>query len=302
MSAEAEYLLTNDALLSPKAARGLIFTDNHMHIDTVNGDGIAAVRKFEDAGGSFLFLVCKTTKDCKIGLKNEESFRKLYEFTINLSKKINRETGVKSFAVLGIHPAEFVKLCRLTSIPKALEIGRKAIDIARQKILAGEAVAVGEIGRPHFQVEAEILAACNVLLSYAFETAAEIDCAVQLHTERVTEDHFEEFQRLAKASNLAPARVIKHFSPPLVKVAELAGIFPSITARKENVLAARSEGTRFLVESDYIDDLKRPSVVCAPDAVPRLSLELLRAGALSEEDLWRIHKDNVEEAYGVGLE
>ncbi len=302
MSAKAEYILTNDAVINTRAGRRLVLTDNHMHLDTVNGYGIAAARKFEDAGGRFLFLVCKTTKDCKIELKNEESFSKLYEFTIDLSQKINQETGIKSFAVIGIHPAEFVKLCRVVSIPKALEIGRKAIDIAKEKILAGEAVALGEIGRPHFKVEAEVLAACNVLLRHAFEAAAEIDCALQLHTESAAAEHFEEFQRLAKEANLAPKRVIKHFSPPLIKAAELAGIFPSIIARKENLLKARREGTRFLMESDYIDDLRRPDAVRAPDSVPQLSLELLREGLLSEEDLWRIHKDNIEEAYGMELE
>lgn len=302
MSAEAQFLLTNDTAFKPRAAGRIVLTDNHMHLDTINGEGIAAARKFERAGGSFLFLVCKTTKDCRIELKDEESFRKLYDFTIELSRKVNQETSLKAFAVIGIHPAEFVRLCRTASIPKALEIGRKALDIAKEKILSKEAVALGEIGRPHFQVEPEILAACNVLMRRAFEVAAEIDCAVQLHTERATEEQFEELQGLTREANLNAHRVVKHFSPPLVKVAELAGIFPSIVARKENVIAARKEGTRFLIESDYIDDRKRGEAVRGPASVAKLSLELLREGVLSEEDLWRIHKDNVEHVYGVELE
>lgn len=277
------------------------FTDNHMHIDPLNGEGIEAVRKFESAGGKFLFLICKTTKDCNIELKNEASFAQLFDFTINLSRQINEKTRVKSFPVIGVHPAEFVAMCKKFSIRRALEIAKKAIDIAGEKISSRDAVAIGEVGRPHFRVDQEILKACSELLIHAFEVAADLDCAVQLHTESVTQKHFAEFRKLAISANLEPRRVIKHYSPPLIKIAESSGIFPSLIAAKENMISARREGNRFLMESDYIDDLGRPEVVVAPRSVPELSLQLLSEGIFAEEDLWKIHKDNVEEAYGIEL-
>ncbi len=277
------------------------FTDNHMHVDPINGEGIKAVKKFEKAGGKFLFLVCKTTKDCGIELKNEKSFAQLFDFTVNLSRQINEKTAVKSFPVLGVHPAEFAAMCGKFSVSKALEIAEKAIDIAGRKISSGEAVALGEIGRPHFEVEPEILEACNELLEYAFEVAANLGCAVQLHTESITEKNFEEFRKLADSVSLDPRRVIKHYSPPLVNAAEESGIFPSLIASKENIISARKESSRFLMESDYIDDLQRPGAVVGPKSVPKLSLQLLNEGIFTEEDLWKIHKDNVEEAYGIEL-
>ncbi|MFH1774330.1 MAG: TatD family hydrolase [Methanobacteriota archaeon] len=277
------------------------FTDNHMHIDPINGGGIEAVKRFEKAGGKFLFLVCKTTKDCSIELKNEKSFGQLFDFTVNLSKQINEKTGVTSFPVLGVHPAEFAAMCKRFSVSKALEIARKAIDIAGEKISNGEAVALGEIGRPHFEVEHEILEACNELLEYAFEAAADLNCAVQLHTESITEKNFKEFRKLADSAALDPRRIIKHYSPPLIKAAEKSGIYPSLIASKENIISARKEGNRFLMESDYIDDLRRPGAVVSPKSVPKLSLQLLSTGIFTEEDLWKIHKDNIEDAYGIEL-
>lgn len=278
------------------------FTDNHMHIDPINGEGVKAVKKFEKAGGKFLFLVCKTTKDCGIELKNEKSFAQLFDFAIDLSKQINEKTAVKSFPVLGIHPAEFAAMCEKFSVSKALEIAKKAVDVAGRKISSREAVALGEIGRPHFEASPEILEACNELLVYAFETARDLNCAVQLHTGSATEKNFGEFRKLADSAALDPRRVIKHYSPPLIKAAEESGIFPSLIASKENIISARKEGNRFLMESDYIDDLRRPGVVVSPKSVPRLSLQLLDEGIFTEEDLWKIHKDNIEEAYGIELE
>jgi TatD-related deoxyribonuclease len=289
----------HDYAWKPKLFRD--FTDNHMHIDPINGDGMQAVKKFERAGGRFLFLVSKTTKDWNIELKSEDGFEKLFDFTIKLSKEINEKTGITSFPVLGVHPAEFIAMCEKFSIERALDIGKRAMHIVKKKIENREAVAIGEVGRPHFEVTSEILAACNELLNYAFEIASELDCAVQLHTESVTEKHFEEFRALAISAHLNPNRVIKHYSPPFVDVAEEFGVYPSLIASKENISDALKCSNRFLMESDYIDDLKRPGAVVGPKSVPKVSLQLLKEDIASEEDLWKIHKDNVENAYGIEL-
>lgn len=278
------------------------FTDNHMHVDPINGDGIKAVKRFHDAGGRFVFLVCKTTGDCNIPLNDEKSFEKLYDFTIRLSDEINRRADVKSFPVIGVHPAEFAAMCKKFSVEKALEIGRKAVDAAGARISAGRAVALGEIGRPHFAVSEEVLNACNELMEHVFSVAGELDCAVQLHTERISEGNFAEFRKLAVSSGLKPGRVIKHFSPPLIKAAEKQGIYPSLIASKKNISRAIKEGNRFLIESDYIDDAGRPNAVVGPESSPMVSIQLAANGVLTDEDLWQIHRENVERAYGFNLD
>jgi TatD-related deoxyribonuclease len=277
------------------------YTDNHMHIDPINGEGLVAVEKFEKAGGRFLFLICKTTKDWNLDL-NEEGLWKLSENTVKLSKKINRETNVRSFPVIGIHPAEFVSMCQHMSIQTALETAKKVLDRCGEMVQSGEAIALGEVGRPHFEVEEDILKACNELLLYAMEIASDINCAVQLHTESSTARHFEEFREMALKANLDPSKVIKHYSPPLVKTGEITGIFPSLIASQENIKTAIREGNRFLMESDYIDDRKRPGAVVGPKSVPRVSRLLFERGILDEEDLWRIHKENIEKIYGINLD
>ncbi|MEE9564837.1 MAG: hypothetical protein V3V63_03920, partial [Candidatus Hydrothermarchaeaceae archaeon] len=82
---------------------------------------------------------------------------------------------------------------------------------------------------------------------------------------------------------------------------EEAGIFPSLIASEDNIKNAIQQGSRFLMESDYIDELERPGAVMGPKSVPRVSLKLMSEGFLTEEDLITIHRDNVEEAYGISL-
>ena len=100
---------------------------------------------------------------------------------------------------------------------------------------------------------------------------------------------------------IKPYRVVKHSSPPLVKVAEEVGIFPSIIASRKNIEEAIKQGTRFLMETDYIDDKRRPGAVLGPKTVPRRTKELLQKGILTEDDVYRIHVENPEKVYGIEL-
>jgi TatD-related deoxyribonuclease len=294
--------LTNDALLKPVKFKFETFTDNHMHLDPRNGEGLAAVKKFQRAGGRYIFLVCKTTRDMGIALKSAESFERLYDHTVQLAAEINEGTEVRAFPVIGVHPAEVVEMCREFSAPKAVEVAVEALEIAGDKVREGEAVAIGEVGRPHFEVETEVMRACDEVLRHALKVARDADCAVQIHAGDEKGVLFAELKCMADEAKINPKRVIKHFSSPCIRAASEAGIYPSIVATMKNVTEAREEGNRFLMESDYIDDLRRPGAVVGPKSVPRLSQRLVDEGVLSEEDLWRIHVDNIERAYGIILD
>lgn len=74
-------------------------------------------------------------------------------------------------------------------------------------------------------------------------------------------------------SNIKPYKVVKHFSPPLVNVAKEVGVFPSIIASKKNIEEAIKQGNRFLMETDYIDDKRRPGAVLGPKTVPKRTKE-----------------------------
>lgn len=133
------------------------------------------------------------------------------------------------------------------------------------------------MGRPHYPVPEEIWEASIEIMKYAMPLAKEADCAVQLHTESFDEEKFRELGRYVREVGIKPYRVVKHFSPPLVKVAEEVGIFPSIIASRKNIEEAIKQGTRFLMETDYIDD-KRSLNVLGPKPFP----EELRSSSRKE--------------------
>jgi TatD-related deoxyribonuclease len=276
-------------------------TDNHMHIDPINGLGIEAAKRFKRSGGTCLFLVNKTSKDFDITIEDARDFEESFNRTISLKNQIIDKTRLDVFAVIGVHPAEFAYLCGQHGSEKALEISIEAVEIAGQKIEDGSATALGEVGRPNYLVEDKIIRASNQLMERAMVVARDVGCAIQIHTESYSEGLFEDLSNRARKSGIKPIKVVKHFCGPEAYLAEKNGLTPSVLASRENVLGAPKTGTSFLLESDYIDDNKRPGAVLGPKTVPRLTLKLLEKGLLSIESAEKIHRDKVEKVYGIEL-
>jgi len=67
------------------------------------------------------------------------------------------------------------------------------------------------------------------------------------------------------------------------------------------VLTAAKEGSRFTLETDYIDDKSRPGAVLGPRTVPRKIRELIKHG-FDEDFVYQICVENVEKVYGVVIE
>ena len=57
-----------------------------------------------------------------------------------------------------------------------------------------------------------------------------------------------------------------------------------------------------MMETDYIDDPRRPGAVLGPKTVPKRTLDLLQKGNLTEKQAYEIHKINPEKTYGISLE
>jgi len=279
--------------------KDLPITDNHIHVDPVNGDGPLEVAKtFQRAGGTVMIVPNKPTwtnnGNC--------TFQEAMEQVIRYVGEINQKTEVKAYAVVGAHPAELSRLIREgTSLMEAEELMKEALKGAQKLVMDGEALAIGEIGRPHYEVSPKEMEIHHRLMLYAMELARDADCAVQLHTESSGEEQFREFSQMAEKTGINKYRVIKHFSGPYVLEEENHGITPSLIATKTVVTQGLQKGTRFLMETDYLDMKSRPGAVLGPKTVPRRTRGLIQNGILTEEDAYKIHVDNVERVYGVDL-
>jgi TatD-related deoxyribonuclease len=77
---------------------------------------------------------------------------------------------------------------------------------------------------------------------------------------------------------------------------------PSVLASKKNIVEAAGKGSRFMMETDYIDDPRRPGAVLGPKTVPKRTIELVEKSVLNEDQVYEIHKMIPEKTYNVVLE
>src|SRR3989454_11487856 len=148
-----------------------------------------------------------------------------------MARAAGKATRLQVFVALGPYPVDFLGLQAALGRSAAIEIMRSGIDGAARHIATQEAVAFGEVGRPHFPVSEEIIAACNALLEYTMVRAKELGCAVVLHTEDPTPATFEELARMASKTGLPPDRPVKPPSTPLPRTEDPPALGPSSLAK-----------------------------------------------------------------------
>lgn len=274
-------------------------TDNHIHVDPINGQGpIKVAKQFYNVGGRVMIIPNKPS--WTIG--EPFNFKKSMDLVINYIEEINQNTYVNAFAVVGVHPAEFSKLIENgKSLEDSYTLVTKALDYGKKLVEDRKAVAIGEIGRPHYEVSKEEMEYQNKILKYGLKLAKDIDCPVQLHTETAGEKEFKEFASFADKINFNKKKLIKHFSGPYIRKKENFGLIPSVMSGGKNIEIAISKGNNFLMETDYIDDLTRPGAVLGPKTVPKRTLDFIDKEIFSEKDAFKIHENNVKSTYGIEI-
>lgn len=276
----------------------LPITDNHIHIDMKRGRGLSAVSDFQNAGGTHMFLVTLPSRHLGVSVKKPEDYKIVFDQTVEIAGKIN-ETGVTAFPVLGIHPVDILYLAEENGIDSAVEIMCGGFDIAASYVREGNAVAL-KSGRPHFPTPPEIREASVRVMSHVFSLAKDSKCAVQLHVEDMTPESAADIAEIARKAGIGTGKVVNHHATPLVAAAEKFGLYPSIPAGKDNIEIALEQGTRFLMETDYVDDPDKPGFVLGPKTVPRKTKKLIEI--YGEEPFWRIHQEIPGRIYDVDIE
>jgi TatD-related deoxyribonuclease len=273
--------------------------DNHVHLQPT-GRGYEAVLEFQKAGGTHLILSHLPHKGFPIRMP--ENFKGQYEVTLDLAKQARKKTEVEIFVTLGPYPVELIRLAERMPMDLAVDIMKEGMNMAGEYVREGKAIALGEIGRPHFPVSEEIMAASNEIMRYGMEIAKEIGCAVVLHTESGTPDVCKDLAQIAINEGFPLNRLVKHYSPAIIKEKDNHGLFPSVLASKKNIEGAIPQGTRFMMETDYLDDPRRPGAVLGIKTVPKRTKALLEGGLLDENDAYVIHKENPEKVYGITIQ
>jgi len=277
----------------------MIIFDNHLHLRR-DGFFINAVKDFKKAGGTH-FILCQYPMP-NLVVKNKNYLPAFLE-TLEIAKKVQSTVkNIGVFVTVGPYPVDYLILSKKFGRKKTIELMKKGMDIAAQLCEEKKCIAIGEIGRPHFPVDIQTFEDSNEILLYGMEKAKDVNVPVVLHTETTTTKICEELVKMGKKTGLKPSKIVKHYSPPLILKKENHGLMPSVLGSKKNITTALEKGTRFLMETDYIDDPNRPGAVLGPKTVPRTTLSLLEKGFLTEKQTHEIHKENPEKTYNIDLD
>jgi TatD-related deoxyribonuclease len=268
--------------------------DNHLHLDPVNGRGMDAVDEFARLGGTHLMIVNQPSWKLGIESTDPEAFRPVFETTCEIAADASDRLPGRAWPILGAHPGLISRLVedRDCSPTEARDCMRGVLDIAAEYVSKGRALGL-KSGRPHYDVSEAVWDASNEVMKHAFSLGAEIDCAVQLHTE-ASED-LTEIADWAADRGLERHKVVKHYAG-----GRLAGPTPSVMSNKDWIETAAQSGEPFLMETDFIDDPDRPGAVLGPKTVPRRVRWLSEQGY--DDAIARAHVETPERVYGVDTE
>jgi TatD-related deoxyribonuclease len=254
--------------------------DHHCHLSP-NGEGVAAAARFRRAGGTHLFL---TTQSYAPGpILRVETYAEQFETTEKLAKAIRTETGVVVYVVVAPYPVDLVSASQSIGVAAALDLHRSALDLAGRWAREGRAVALGEVGRPHFPVEPDVRAAVDEAFLYALGVARDVGSPAVVHSENLDVEGVRTLARLASSVAFPLGRLVKHYQRTIVAPETGAGIVPSYLARRELCSASLHESGPWFWETDFLDDPARPGAVLDLETVPR------RARAIAEQ-----HPEDVE--------
>ena len=254
-----------------------------------SGRNVDAIIEYEAAGGTGFTLV--TLPYAEVHIDNAKDFAESFEITYRMAS-LARSTDLEVNVVVGPYPILLIGLAEKHGLQKAMEIMIEGMEIAGNAVAEGKAQGLGEIGRPHFPVSDEIWDASNAIMQTGMEIARENKCPVIIHSEAGTTETNRSLSDIARKAGLDPSMVIKHSSPPFVTEEENFGVMPSMPASRDNIYQALSKGSdRFMLETDYYDDIEKPGARMSVNTVPKRIKAMLANGKMTEENVFRVCED-----------
>jgi TatD-related deoxyribonuclease len=267
--------------------------DDHLHLDPVNGSGVAAAEEFAARGGTHLLVVNKPCWHLVGDVSSAAGFREAFEITVDVTAEATDVLEGRAWPVLGVHPGHISRLVDDGYTPgEARDLMQAGLDEAAELVADGPALAI-KSGRPHYDVSEAVRDASNEVMRHAFELGAEVGSAVQLHTEGGEE--FTELVEWAEERGLARERVVKHYASGSVE-----GPIPSVISHTDDLREAVDRDRPFMMETDFIDDPERPGAVLGPKTVPKRVEWLVSEG--HEAAMRRAHVETPARVYGIDTE
>jgi TatD-related deoxyribonuclease len=275
--------------------RDLPVVDHHCHLSP-KGDEVRAAQRFRSAGGTHLFLATQNYEpSVPLSL---EVYDRQFTTTCRIARKLHDEVGVRAYPVLAPYPIDLVEASAQLGAPAALDLHCSALDLAGRYVRERKAVALGEVGRPHFPVREEVRQVVETAFRHALEVARESDCPAVVHSPDLSANGFVELATRAREAGMRTDRIVKHYARARIVPGDEPAAIPSYLARRELVReVCRDRGPWFL-ETDYLDDPRRPGAVLDLATVPRRASAIADDPERGPELLWVPFVESVERIYG----
>lgn len=199
--------------------------------------------------------------------------------------------------VIAPYPVDLVDGVAALGRQKAMELHRAALDLAGAWVREKRAVALGEVGWPHFPVPEEVSEAAIDAFRHALTVARESDCPAVVHSPDLDAEGYRRLAAEADQARLPRHRVVKHYARARFDSAAMSGIVPSYVARRELVREVTADPGPWFLETDFLDDPRRPGAVLDLATVPRRAQAIAEATGGAER-LWVPFVESVERVYG----
>ena len=282
--------------------------DQHMHLDR-SGRFLSAAEEFSRAGGTGIMLVHKPGFSDSLPT-NLVGYREAYAETLSMAEDVRNSAGLEVGVVLGPHPVVWEHQIEPLGLQASTELHLEAVDLALNHIEEGDAICLGEVGRPHYPVSNETWSSANDLLLEVMSMASSAKCSIQLHVEDNGETSCRELADLCDKAGLPRERAIRHYAPADISPTFTHGLSATVSVGRGSidglVNSISSKSSPWGMETDFLDDSRRPGAVLGPKTVPKrtqeLCLALLNVGWEEDEVsnlMDSIHRRWPEQLYSI---
>lgn len=281
--------------------------DQHIHLDRSNRY-LSAIEEFVRVGGTGIMLVHKPRFSGSLPI-DREGYREVYSETISMAEEIREKFAISVGVVLGPHPVAWERQISELGMDRASELHLESVDLALELIEQGKAHCLGEVGRPHYQVSEETWIQANENLSQIMTEAAISKVPVQLHVEDAGSETYSEISRMAMRAGLPLAQTVRHYASPDVSSNFTHGLACTVSVSRGSVGGLVSTyanaSAPWGMETDFLDDPRRPGAVLGPKTIPKRTDELCSALLVEnrvsdvENLLLKIHSEWPSKLYGL---
>ncbi|HEV2165964.1 MAG TPA: TatD family hydrolase [Thermoplasmata archaeon] len=269
--------------------------DHHCHLSD-GARGLEAARRFERSGGTHLFLA--TQQYGAAPPASVSDYAAQFEITDGIARRIEEATRVRVYRVVAPYPVDLLHLAPSLGITEAMRVLDGALELAGRWVEEGRAVALGEVGRPHFPLDAPLQDASEELFRRALEVGRDVGCPVVVHSEDLGEAGYQAMAALAARVGFPVGRLVKHYARSFLESSQRAGVVPSFLATREVVKASLTDPGPWFWETDYLDDPKRPGAVLDIETIPRRALSVAGPEGARAEALRIPFESSVRSVYG----